>query len=255
MKLLRIALILFPILGFAHDHAPAAPADGTDKEISFRVFKKWAKINWMADVFYSDRENEDLHKAITLGGKYRVHKNLKVGASVSRQFGNRHDDDWLVDESVTPKVWFWDDTKDRGETLVMIDAIPRMLLTFLPGERWVGEFRIRYVHNFFNSQNTIKLRPRLTYFMFRNGKPFINFFVQYENYFPLNYGEESIYEKWFYLGGIYHLNSWFKPGLYFAHKSLTWTTSFMSKLKRPTQPYEVTHKSKVFGATMIFRLP
>lgn len=251
MKALRFLFILVPLWAYAHDHAPSEPHHGTDTELNLRVFKKWAQVNWLLDIKYANRDHEDNHKAFTLGGKYRLLTNLKVGAYVSRQFGNRHDNDWVLSSG----EWFWQKTDSRGETIAIVDIVPRALLDFLPGERWVGEFRVRYLNNFFNDQNTIKLRPRLTYFWFRNGKPFMNLFAQYEVYLPMDYGEKTIYEKWAYLGGIYHLNKWFKPGFYIAHKSMSWTSSDKALEKRPAQPYDVTHEAYVYGLNLIFRLP
>lgn len=235
----------------AHDHAPSSQHAGTDKEVNLTVFHKWKNINWMANFHSADRDHEDDHKSFTLGGKYRLLKNLKMGLSYSRQYGNRHDDDW----DWVPGKWFWQNTEDRGENLVMLDAIPRVLLSFLPGERWVAELRIRYMHNFFNSQNTIKLRPRLTYFWFNEKGPFMNFFLQYEAYLPLNYGGEAVYEKWIYLGALYHFNKWFQPGIYLAKKEVTWETSAVAQAKRASQPYTVHHEANIIGLNLIFKIP
>tara|TARA_Y100000590_G_scaffold323369_1_gene366543 strand:+ start:264726 stop:265478 length:753 start_codon:yes stop_codon:yes gene_type:complete len=246
-----LLILLFPISVLATGHIPATPSTGLDKEYNLRVFKKWAQVNWMADFQMADRENEDDFKAYTFGGKYRIHKNLKFGLAYSKQYGNRHDDDWLW----APGTWFWQKTDKRGENFLIADLIPRALFSFLPGERWVGELRVRYTYNFFNDQNTIKLRPRLTYFWFRKGKAFMNLFLQYEMYFPMDYGEETIYEKWLYLGGLYHFNKWFKPGIYLAKKSLTWSSSEAAKKRKPNEPYTVNHKSNIIGFNLIFNLP
>lgn len=234
----------------ANPAIPTTPNKGFDKDFSLRAFYKWSKLNWMIDVNQAKRENENDFKAFTLGTKFRAHKNVKIAASVSRQFGNRHDDDWVKNPG-----WKWRDTSDRGETFSFIDIIPRVLLDFLPGERWVAEFRIRYAHNFFNSQNTIKLRPRLTYFLFGDKGPLLNIFLQYEAYFPLSYGTKTLYEKWLYLGFLYHFNSWFKPGFFVAQKSLTWGTSSSVRLLSPATTYEVTHKANVVGLNLTFKIP
>lgn len=244
-------LLFFSQSLLANPVIPRTPETGLDKDFSLRAFYKWSKLNWMLDLNQIDRENEDDFKAFTLGAKYRAHKNLKLGASFSRQYGNRHDDDWVKKNG----AWQWSDTSSRGENFSFIDVIPRVLLDFLPGERWVAEFRIRYAHNFLNSQNTIKLRPRLTYFLFGKKGPLLNIFLQYEAYLPLNYGTKSVYEKWLYLGFLYHYNSWFKPGLFLAQKSLTWGTSADARVRSPASTYEVTHKANIVGFNLTFRIP
>ncbi|MFT6067828.1 MAG: hypothetical protein ACJAT2_001171 [Bacteriovoracaceae bacterium] len=250
MKKTLFLILFLSGAALANSVIPVTPSKGLDKDFSLRAFYNWSKINWMLELNNTSRENEDNLKAYSLGAKYRVHKNLKLGATISRQFGNRHDDDWIKDG-----IWKWTDTSRRGETFSFIDIIPRTLLSFLPGERWVGEFRIRYARNFFNSQNTIKLRPRLTYFHFNEKGPLFNVFLQYEAYLPLNYGTKSIYEKWAYLGFLYHFNKWFKPGLFVAQKSLTWGSSGTATRLVPSKPYEVTHKANVVGFNMIFKIP
>lgn len=250
MKKSIILLIFLSSALMANSVIPPTPEKGLDKDLSLRAFYKYANLNWMLDLNKVDRENEDDFTAFTLGAKFRAHSNLKLGASLSRQSGNRHDDDWIKTDR-----WFWQDTSSRSETFSFIDIIPRALLDFLPGERWVAEFRIRYAHNFFNSQNTIKLRPRLTYFLFNKKGPMLNIFLQYEAYLPLNYGTKSVYEKWLYLGFLYHFNSWFKPGFFVAQKSLTWGTSEKARNLEPTAPYEVTHKANVVGLNLTFIIP
>jgi hypothetical protein len=83
----------------------------------------------------------------------------------------------------------------------------------------------------------------------------LNIFLQYEAYLPLNYGTKSVYEKWLYLGFLYHFNSWFKPGFFVAQKSLTWGTSEKARNLEPTAPYEVTHKANVVGLNLTFIIP
>lgn len=252
MKSSLIILIFLSNAVLANSVIPPTPANGFDKDYSLRAFYKSSKLklNWMLEINDIVRENEDNFKSYTLGTKFRLHKNIKMGASLSKQYGNRHDDDWIKD-----RIWLWRETKARGETFSFIDIIPRALLDFLPGERWVAEFRIRYAHNFFNSQDTIKLRPRLTYFLFNKKGPMLNIFLQYEAYLPINYGTKKVYEKWIYLGFLYHFNKWFKPGLFVAQKSLTWGSSEMATNLAPAKPYEVTHKANVLGLNLTFKIP
>ena len=128
-----------------------------------------------------------------------------------------------------------------------------MLVHFLPGT-WIAEFRTLLETNFYNDDHTLKFRPGLTHIYMGKKGPLFNFFLQTEVYIPLNYGRETIYEKWLYLGGLYHYSKFFKPGLFFTMYEKKWSSTdefFIIKNDR----YTNTEKGSMFGLTLNFKVP
>jgi hypothetical protein len=187
--------------------AEAFPS-GTAAEAELRVFlRRGQDLAFYLEGTGSLQRGERRLLRGMAGAYYRLHSNLRVGAFFQRQYGMVHDGDWNSGAQA------WNDTRGRGESSVIADVTPRLLLDFLPGS-WVGEIKTRLHHNLFNSQSTATVRPGLTYFWLQDDEPFLNFFAQYELYFPLNYGQATIYRQWAYLGGMYFWNETVQTGLY-----------------------------------------
>jgi hypothetical protein len=159
--------------------------------------------------------------SVTLGGYYRVLKNLKVGAFYRLQDGAHHDDDWVD----TNGVWGWQDTSARLENILMLDVSPRFLLGFLPGRNWVFMLKGRYEYNFFNNYQSIMARPELTYFWIQDRVPILNVSLSYEMYFPLNFGSTLLYDAWPYLTLLWHATPDVAFELGGAYRTTVWSTS------------------------------
>jgi hypothetical protein len=160
--------------------------------------------------------------SVTLGGYYRLFKNLKVGAFYRLQDGAHHDDDWVSDGIGN---WGWQDTSGRLENILMLDASPRVMLDFLPGRNWVFMLKGRYMYNFFNGYQTIMARPELTYFWIQDRVPILNVSLSYEMYFPLNFGSTLLYEAYPYLTVLWHATPDVALELGGAYKTIVWSTS------------------------------
>lgn len=205
----------------AHHHIESStPSKGKGVMSALRVFKNKKKINYMAEFTQTNISNVNDYKNLEMGGKYRVLRNLKVGAYYSRHFKNTED-----------------------ENIGILELSPRFLFDFLPGERWVAEFRVRYLENFFRHQSSLRFRPGLTYFWFRNGAPFFNFFGQYEVYRSLDYGARENYAHWLYLGALYHYSKSFQLSPFFSYA-----------IEKTGWRYEIDHKFKIIGVNLIIKL-
>ena len=112
--------------------------------------------------------------------------------------------------------------------------------------------KLRYMYNDFNHHQTLKVRPGVTYFWLKQGKPFWNLFGRWERYVPLNFGNHSVYEDWLYLGGLFHKTPSFKPGFFVALKRGYWTPSQQAKVIRPGESYEYTENTVVLGLSFTF---
>lgn len=192
------------------------------------------------------------YRDLTVGSYARVEKHLKVGAFYRLQYGARHDDDWKND---APGQWSWRDTTDRPESVLVLDATPRASLPFLPGGGWVGSLKVRYERNFFNGQNTLFLAPELAWFWMDGLQPRATFFLRYETWAPLNFGETRVYERWWYLAALWHARPWLSLGPSIALRDETWSTSAEFKQKNPGADYKVQYRSWVPGFALVARLP
>lgn len=220
--------------------------DSFNQMYSIRSFYRSYGFNTMAEYRYLNNEVRENERTLTLGSRYRIHPNLKLGAFYQLAYGLRHDEDWV---KINDR-WQWRDTSDRNEDILMVELSPRTLLEFLPGETWSGELRIRFRHNLFNDNNTILLRPGLSYYWFRKGEIFMNFYLQHELYLPLNYGQSTLYQQWTYLGMIYHLAKNIKISPSLSIGKITWehTDSFKTATGNT---YSVKESFSNLGLTLI----
>jgi hypothetical protein len=251
----RFAIIIGAVLAAvgswarANGNIPANLPTGIEPEVTARLFLKhepWLLYAEVYDSWQTDSRNE---RSVMVGSYYRLLDNLKVGAFYLAQTGARHDDDWFKDAN---RNWQWTDTSSRLENLFVLDASPRAMLSFLPGEHWVGELKARFIYNTFDNERSLVLRPGLTYFWLRGGAPFLDFFLQYEVWLPLNFGHKSIYEDWAYLGALYHLTDHVQLGGYGAYKQQFWSsTAAYTGLTGNT--YVAEGDSTVIGLLAVFQ--
>ena len=216
-----------------------------NNRITLRAFKKIKDWSLLGEYEYRTEVESRNYQSLKIGGRYRLLRNLKLGAYFRRTMGERHDDDWIKPDN----NWIWDDTNSRGESHLILEATPRMMMSFLPGENWVGEFRINLEQNLYNDNSSLKFRPGLTYFWFNDGEPFINFYTQYELYMPLNYSEVTFYEKWIYVGMLWHTSKEVKLGLSVATRDQAWTNSKEAK-SRSLEAYEITGNDIFLGVNL-----
>ncbi len=156
------------------------------------------------------------NQSYRVGGYYRLFKGTKIGAFLQRESGAYHDDDFELRMS----KWWWANTNDRFENILIFDLTQRKLI-----KNWVAEIKLRYLYNISNENNfhTLKIRPGLTYFLMKDGRPWFNIFAQYEIYYPIkNYKKSMVYQDWLYFGGLYHLNDLVKIGSYISNHNESW---------------------------------
>jgi len=192
------------------------------------------------------------YKELTLGSYVRAAKRLKLGAFYRLQYGARHDDDWKND---APGRWSWRDTTRRPENVLILDATPRTELPFLPGGNWVGSLKLRGEHNLFNGQSTLLIAPELAWFWMDGLTLRATLFLRFEGSLPLNYGETTVREKWWYLAGLWHARPWLSLGPSIALRDETWATSAEFKAKNPGADYKVQWRAWVPGFALVARLP
>lgn len=191
-----------------------------------------------------DSDGRDF-RAARIGTIFRAHENLKLGASIARRYGLRHDEDWVRDDQGN---WHWQPTNGRAEDFFIADVTPQARLGFLSERNWAAELRVRHLWNTFNGDRTLKIRPGISYLW----DP-ATVQLQYEVYFPLNYGVRTVYETWLYLGAIFPLSRDFQLGGFAARRTETWGGSDLL-FRQTGNAFEIRALSYIFGITAIFRI-
>ena len=244
-----VALVAVSSVAIAAPVVPGSMSGGVEPTLNLRFFLKQKPLSYFAELSEASQTDHRQYEGATLGAYYRLMPGLTVGGFYRREYGLRHDGDWKNETG----TWAWSNTNSRGEDSLILDVTPRLTLDFLPGENWVAELKTRSIFNTFSGEKTLTLRPGLTYFWLKENEPFLNFFLQYEIYFPLNYGVQTIYQSWLYLGTLYHWSHSVQAGLYGALKSETWggTPGFVAQ---GGAAYSVTARTFVVGAVAVFQL-
>jgi hypothetical protein len=246
-------LLLSPALLFAGHHevssnsTPEAPDGAVEIPLFLRSSWKIGRFTPYAELEgrFEDVPIEFRYVHLMLGSYYRLSKHVKVGAFYQYQRGARHDDDWVQVDS----GWNWADTKDRGESLLILDVTPRFLMPFLPGENWLFMFKTRYLYNAYNSHQTLKLRPGITYFLMPARDPVLNFTINWEFYLALNYSSSTLYSQWPYLEVLYHISPVVKVSGSIGYRVTTWSTS-QDVIDNGESPYEVKYRALTIGAAV-----
>ncbi len=215
---------------FAQAYVPVAPKGLVEFQGRTQVIANFGAVDLLLEGLgrteYVDPTLQSF-ESLTLGGYYRVLKNLKVGAFYRLQAGAHHDNDWTHQTVAAPPgwIWGWNDTNTRLEHLLMLDASPRFLLDFLPGRNWVLMLKGRYIYNTFQNQMSILAEPALTWFWIQDRVPILNVSLSYEMYFPLNFGDTTIYQSYPYLTVLWHATPDLGIELSGAYKTIAWSTS------------------------------
>lgn len=233
--------VLVPVVASASHHLPNE-ADPEFADSAFevhthgRIFYSIQDIDFMLEYVgrFEDPEREFRYQGLTFGGYYRLLRNLKLGAFYRLQSNVRHDDDWIEEGT----AWLWADATGRREHVGMIDATPRFLLDFLPGRDWVFSVKNRYEYNFTTSEQTLLVRPGLTWFWIRNREPVLNVSAQHATYFSLNFGSVPWYRHGPYLSALYHLSRNIKLSLAASRQWIYWSESDVFLDDFPTSTYE-----------------
>ena len=210
--------LIAPVFG---DHVPAGRSGEIDYQMRIFVSREYGDFEPVGELVGRIEEGEFRYRSATLGLYYRAMKNLKIGAFYQLASGLRHDDDWID----TNPGWEWQSTDDRLENILILDASPRFLFDFLPGENWVFMVKNRYSYNTYNGNQTLMIRPGLSYIHLKDREPVVNIGFQYGLYMPLNFSDVPIYEHDRYLNVIYHLNQRIKLEFFGAYRTRIWTSS------------------------------
>jgi len=235
------SIVVLLVAAAATTFAQHAPGDGAplvdtgiDMQGHARFFMDLGNLDTMfeyigrydSDQRLYDTNTLSLYNGMTVGGYFRVLRNLKAGAFYRLQYGARHDDDW-VDNGGT---WEWLDTSSRPEHVFIADATPRFLASVLPGNV-VFSIKNRYEVTLYdqdgvrNVLQSLFVRPGLTWFVLRDREPVMNLAVQYGMYVPLNFSESFWYQRGPYVNVLYHLATGLSLDASLGYQFVYWTES------------------------------
>ncbi|MCR4297050.1 MAG: hypothetical protein NUW21_16080 [Elusimicrobia bacterium] len=246
----RASFVLLALAGSSALAAPAPPAPRgrvPEYEASARVMGRAGRLEPLADLTHRWQfEGLRPRRSLMLGAYGRAHRHLKLGVFYRVQTGARHDDDWTND---TAGAWFWRPTSNRPENILVLDATPRASL----GGSFVGSLKVRWERNFFNGQSSLKLEPEVAWFWLEGLRPRATVFLRHGTYIPLDFGTGSFYERWWYVGGLWHPAPSVSVGPSVALRDVVWSTSSAFAASSNGGSYEILHRSLVWGLTVLIR--
>ncbi|AFG36838.1 hypothetical protein [Spirochaeta africana] len=253
--LLTVCLVwLASALPVSAAHIPGFPAHPLELETFARLFYRTGDIELMADYAtgFSGEPLQYQSSKVTLGGYYRLHRNVKAGLFYSFQSGMQHDDDWIV---YGDGNWKWEDTRSRWEQVLSADVSPRFMLDFLPGRTWVFMQKLRYSYNFYNNHQILLARPGLTYFHMVEREPVVNIGLQYAVYGALNFGPSPVYRHGPYINILYHFSPHVQFSVGAGRQIVRWDDSADFRALHPDESYaDRRYRPWIIDAGVLFRL-
>jgi hypothetical protein len=240
IKIFWITITISIANSFAHDHVPILNTlKNPVLETQLRVFKKLGNDSVWLELINRDETQTEPFKSFTLGYRYRLNQNWKVGIAYSHRYGVRHDDDWIWRAG----EWVWRDTKNRQTPTAIFETIYRRYLLVLPGTN-IFEARLRAEGQLDDGKQLARLRYGINKFI----KPFKGkqtiLFLKHELYSPLNYGKTLIYENWIYLGVSQQVSKRTFVMLNLAYAKTTWSDTIDFRL-RENETYQDSIERKV----------
>ena len=187
-----------------------------DKEVSLFATKKIENhfISFKAAHIFQDKQSD--RNILELGYRYGL-ENWRMGVSLAREKGHRHNEDWMMSSG----RWGWLDTSSRSETL----ARSFIQHKFFLWNKGILKNRMTLQHNFFNDQDTLLLTSGILWF----GKGNHTFLHQFEVFLPLNFNRSLISEIWHYSGFMWKASQNISLGPRLSLGYMKWNESLAFK--------------------------
>ncbi len=209
-----LLLLLCIQSGFAQE----IPPNGTsfDQEFDVSIFYKIQKHHqFLLKTAYIPQSKQSDRKEMHLSYRYSIHRNWKIGLSLKRVYGMRHNEDWNKETG----TWEWRDTSARGESFVGI-FLQHKQIAWGKG-RGILKNRLELLRNTFNDQDTLLYKLGIINFEF---KKWITIH-QFEFFIPLNYNDDPISEIWHYSSFMYQYSTFLKFGPKLSLGKMFWNES------------------------------
>lgn len=255
------AILLLTLTPAWASHIPTIPDAVTEFQARVAMFlnTKWFDPMIEVQAKLEGTANELRYRGLTVGSYVRPLPNLKLGLFYRMQAGVRHDDDWIATgDPETP--WIWQDTTARIEHELIADISPRFLLPFLPGRDWVLMMKARYTLSSYDLEQTVMLRPTLTWFLMVDREPLLSLALAYGLYFRLDttdLGATVLYQHAPYFEVLWHVAPSVALELTGSWKSVTWGASqdlVDSGEPIPDGTFPLTYNASVIGLGVVVTL-
>lgn len=241
-----IKAVLFLILFSSVVQAQYAPPGETHYfgEVDFRYMKKIDSFRLISELRVRDTFDDKLYGHIKLGFVYRLLSAIKVGLHYRGQVNDRNLDEWIRKGN----QWVWDESKMGFESLASPQIIYRHLLT----RQLRAELRLQDDINLTRQRQTLRVRPGLNYFWTNNGESKGNFFLQYEAFLPMDFGDTTVSQHWIYLGSLFPMKAGHHWGVNIAFAEWIWSRSDYIKVNEPDKHYKTSDKAYLLGFVYLF---
>ena len=199
----KITLPFFftPISLLADTHSPHSD-DGIKLAPSIRTIIQNSTSTYVGEYAYTQLNSDQAINDISLVYRYRFAPHSKIGIRMSLKTGLLHDNDWVK----IGDNWQWRNTEDRYELIPSVEYQYRLILDFIPGENWVGEFRSNVDYNSHLGEVFFRPRVGISFFGFSKGRPLYNFFARLIPYIKISNDFGNLYEFGTYAGFAYHFS-------------------------------------------------
>ncbi|MCO4793823.1 MAG: hypothetical protein KC493_08930 [Bacteriovoracaceae bacterium] len=244
-----VILFVIPITTLAGNTPESSEGEEFENQVIVRK-RISRKQTFLLTLENKNRLKKRRTQSFNLDYQYKLNKYFSTFLTYKRKYGERFDEDWI---NPSTGVWTWNETNTRGVNHGELGLISRMKLSFLPGKSWIGQLNVRLSHNFFNSQKSLILAPELKYFHFKNGKPFMTWFLKHEMSKAMNFANDEFFRSYTYIGSLYHANKNVAIGPFIGVTSYKWfsTSWFENKVSKS---YETENTSTLVGVIVSTRI-
>lgn len=251
-------LAMTPVWG---SHIPPIPDAVTEFQGRVALFLNTRWFDPMLEVQgkIEGAANDFRYRGLTVGSYVRPLPNLKLGVFYRMQAGVRHDDDWIATGDAD-LPWAWQDTTARIEHELIADVSPRFLLPFLPGKDWVFMLKTRYTLSSYDLEQTLMVRPTLTWFLLVDREPLLSLALAYGLYFRLDTTDLAatvLYQHTPYFEVLWHVAPSVALELTGSWKSVSWRASqdlVDSGEPIPDGTFPLTYRASVIGLGVVVTL-
>jgi len=233
--------IFFISSAFAAQRIPEKE-NGFEYGMDFRLLKKKKRFIMLAESKNREEKADSSYHQLMLGSYYRLTKRLRLGLFLQGESGLRWDNDWEK-----KNVWGWKNINNQKDFSSVADLTYNDLLA--SNLTWELKNRILYYHS--RQALLLKLRPGLRYFILKHGLPQWQLYSEVEGYFPINYGTETLYEYWVYVGGLYQVTPKFSIGPVVSYRK-RWFHSYDSFKDTTGDSYRVAFSTVYLGLSAVY---
>lgn len=224
----------------AHDHIPH-PSQKSSVHTLLRLISRYSQNqSFLIEHQRGQMYGTQLFQKTRAGFYHRFDKEKKLGLFFLQKKGQRHLDDWVVDQNGN---WYWINSENRDEQEFHLDYTLRhrpdifspVVYSFIP----------KVTYNFFNTHAMLVLTGEFNYFFLIKGRPFLSSHTRFATYTPLNFKGDNLYKYGLYQKFLYHISKQYILGFGLNYFVERWTPSLEFREIHPNENYFVTDRNSL----------